>query len=87
MTTLINRNGVKITVETNQNVTITEKQIIIDLVNTLPSTKAFPFDLDKKKKTNKTRSKYMTKTFAKKINATPASYSKNLVNKAKLKLT
>lgn len=83
MTTLINRAGVKITVETDQNVTITEKQIIIDLVKTLPTTS---FDLDKKKKTNKTRSKYMTKAFAKRILATPASYSKTLVKKAKVKL-
>jgi hypothetical protein len=83
MTTLINRAGVKITVETDQNVTITEKQIIIDLVKTLPTTS---FDLDKKKKTNKTRSKYMTKAFAKRILATPAGYSKTLVKKAKVKL-
>ena len=84
MTTLINRNGVKITVETDQNVTITEKQIIIDLVNTIPTTS---FNLNKGKKTNKTRSKYMTKKFAKKITAKPADYSKTLVNKAKLKLS
>jgi hypothetical protein len=78
MKTLINRNGVKITVETNQNVTITEKQIIIDLVNTLPSTP--------KKRINKTKKKYMTKSFAQEINSNPTGYSKSLVNKAKKKL-
>ena len=85
MTTLINRDGVKITVETDQNVTITEKQIIIDLVTSLPTT-SFDLTKTKNKKTNKTKSKYMTKKFAEKITARPADYSKSLVNKAKLKL-
>ena len=84
MKTIINRNGIKITVETDQNVTITEKQIIIDLVKTLPST---PFNLNKKKKTNKSKKKYMTKNLATDIMKNPNSYSKTLVSSAKTKLS
>lgn len=87
MKTIINRNGVKITVETDQNVTITEKQIIIDLVKTLPTTS---FDLTKtkkKKKTNKSKKKYMTKNLATDIMKDPSSYSKTLVSSAKTKLS
>lgn len=85
MKTIINRNGVKITVETDQNVTITEKQIIIDLVKTLPTTS---FNLNKKKKkTNKSKKKYMTKNLATDIMKDPNSYSKTLVSSAKTKLS
>ena len=76
----INRNGVKLTIETESNVTITEKQIIIDLVDALPTT-------PKKKKTNKTKTRYMTKSYAEKITATPADFSKTLVRRAKQKLS
>ena len=82
MKTIINRSGIKITVETDQNVT--EKQIIIDLVKTLPST---PFNLNKKKKTNKSKKKYMTKNLATDIMKNPNSYSKTLVSSAKTKLS
>jgi len=84
MKTIINRNGVKITVETDQNVTITEKQIIIDLVKTMPSTS---FNLNKKKKTNKSKKKYMTKKLAMDIMKDPNSYSKTLVTSAKAKIS
>ena len=84
MKTIINKNGVKITVETDQNVTITEKQIIIDLVKTVPSTS---FNLNKKKKTNKSKKKYMTKNLATDIMKNPNSYSKTLVSSAKTKLS
>ena len=84
MKTIINKNGVKITVETDQNVTITEKQIIIDLVKTVPPTS---FNSGKKKKTNKSKKKYMTKNLAKDIMKSPDSYSKTLVKSATKKLT
>jgi len=78
--TIINKNGVKITVETDQNVTITEKQIIIDLVQTVPTTPKVV------KRTNKTKKKYMTTTLAKDILKNPNSYSKTLVRSATTKL-
>lgn len=81
MKTIINKNGVKITVETNQNVTITEKQIIIDLVTSMPTTPKVV------KRTNKTRKKYMTKTLATDIIKSPNSYSKTLVKSATTKLS
>ena len=86
MKTIINRSGIKITVETDQNVTITEKQIIIDLVKTLPTT-SFDLTKTKKKKTNKSKKKYMTKNLATDIMKNPNSYSKTLVSSAKTKLS
>lgn len=80
MKTIINRNGVKITVETDQNVTITEKQIIIDLMTTVPTTPKVV------KRTNKTKKKYMTKSLAADIVKSPKSYSKTLVKSATKKL-
>jgi hypothetical protein len=80
MKTIINKSGVKITVETDQNVTITEKQIIIDLVQTVPTTPKVV------KRTNKTKKKYMTKSLATDIMKSPKSYSKTLVKSATKKL-
>jgi len=80
MKTIINKSGVKITVETDQNVTITEKQIIIDLVQTVPTTPKVV------KRINKTKKKYMTKALATDIMKNPKSYSKTLVKSATKKL-
>lgn len=83
----ISRNGVTSSIETDGNVTVTEKQIIIDLVDSLPTTSFNLTKTKKKKKTNKIKTKYMTKSYAKKITATPADYSNTLVKRAKQKLS
>jgi uncharacterized membrane protein len=81
MKTIVNHKGTKITIEAAHNISVSESQIVIDLVKTITT----PYIPKAKTKKSKAR-KYMTKSRATSILRAPSKHSKSLVSKAKMKL-